>query len=227
MTTPPASPPGTRTECVSAGPTWIECHRSSCRLPCGTGVFSGCLYGCLYGCLCCWLRIKINFYDVLFCSHNTTILLLPEKDLIILIRGFIDKFSLFFLNRRGALMRTTGAKNPAFPRNPFLTLQHPQVAYNQRVHWFSYYGNGRIRPRCARTWGMEKVGGAFCDLVCCSQQSWFWAFFVHKFSNFTVRWSDGMRRCRSDWPGLCLFCCYQPLWVVSQQSWFGFFFFFS
>ena len=30
---------------------------------------------------------------------------------------------------------------------------------------------------------------------------------------------DGMR-CRSDWPRLCLSCCYQPLCVVSQQSWF-------
>ena len=39
--------------------------------------------------------------------------------------------------------------------------------------------------------------------------------------------SDGMRCCRSDWPGLCFFCCYQPLCVVSQQSWFwGVFFFF-
>ena len=28
---------------------------------------------------------------------------------------------------------------------------------------------------------------------------------------------------RSDWPGLYLFCCYQPLCVVSQQSWFGLF----
>ena len=25
-------------------------------------------------------------------------------------------------------------------------------------------------------------------------------------------------------PGLCVFCCYQPLCVVSQQSWFGVFF---
>ena len=33
--------------------------------------------------------------------------------------------------------------------------------------------------------------------------------------------------CRSDWPGLCLFCCYQPLCVVSQQSWFGVFCFIS
>ena len=31
-----------------------------------------------------------------------------------------------------------------------------------------------------------------------------------------------MRWCRSDWPGLCLFCCTSC--VVSQQSWFGFFF---
>mgnify|MGYP003571763443 CR=1 FL=1 len=39
-----------------------------------------------------------------------------------------------------------------------------------------------------------------------------------------VRWSDGMRCCRSDWPGLCLFCCYQPSCVVSQQilGYFGF-----
>ena len=27
-----------------------------------------------------------------------------------------------------------------------------------------------------------------------------------------------MRYCRSDWPGLYLFCCYQPECVVSQQS---------
>ena len=35
---------------------------------------------------------------------------------------------------------------------------------------------------------------------------------------------DGMRCYRSDWPGLYLFCCSQPLCVVSQQSWFGLFF---
>ena len=38
-------------------------------------------------------------------------------------------------------------------------------------------------------------------------------------------WSDGMRCCRSDWPGLCLFC-YHPLCIVSQQSWFWAFFLF-
>ena len=40
---------------------------------------------------------------------------------------------------------------------------------------------------------------------------------------YYVRWSDGMQCCRSDWPGLCLFWCYQPLCVVSQQSWFWLF----
>ena len=30
--------------------------------------------------------------------------------------------------------------------------------------------------------------------------------------------SDGMQCCRSDWPGLFLFCCHQPSCVVSQQS---------
>ena len=30
--------------------------------------------------------------------------------------------------------------------------------------------------------------------------------------------------CWSDWPGLCLFSCYQPSCVVSQQSWFWAFF---
>ena len=30
-----------------------------------------------------------------------------------------------------------------------------------------------------------------------------------------------MRCCRSDWPGRCLFCCYQPLCVVRQQSLFS------
>ena len=29
--------------------------------------------------------------------------------------------------------------------------------------------------------------------------------------------------CRSDWPGPCLFCCYQPSCVISQQSWIGLF----
>ena len=32
---------------------------------------------------------------------------------------------------------------------------------------------------------------------------------------------------RSDWSGLCLFCCFQPSCVVSQQSWFFFFAYFS
>ena len=41
---------------------------------------------------------------------------------------------------------------------------------------------------------------------------------------FPLHWSDGMRCCRSDWPGLCLFCCYQLLCIVSQQSWLGVFF---
>ena len=31
---------------------------------------------------------------------------------------------------------------------------------------------------------------------------------------------DRMRCFKSDWPGLCLFCCYQPSCVVSHQSWF-------
>ena len=54
-----------------------------------------------------------------------------------------------------------------------------------------------------------------------SQQSWFWAsfFLFHTFSNFI--WSEGIRCCRSDWPGLCLFCC--PSCDVSHQSWFGLF----
>ena len=41
-------------------------------------------------------------------------------------------------------------------------------------------------------------------------------FFESKWSpNCTI--SNRMRCCRSDWPGLCLFCCYQPLCVVSQE----------
>ena len=35
---------------------------------------------------------------------------------------------------------------------------------------------------------------------------------------YYVRWSDGMRCCRSDRPGLCLFCYYQLSCVVNQQS---------
>ena len=49
-------------------------------------------------------------------------------------------------------------------------------------------------------------------------------FVVVSIFRFTPPPWDGMRCCRSDWFGLCLFCCYQPLWVVSQQSWFGLFF---
>ena len=57
-----------------------------------------------------------------------------------------------------------------------------------------------------------------------------WSLFIlcsfHKFSNFTVRWSDGIRCCRSDWPGLCfcVFCCYQPSCV--NRVYFGLFFLF-
>ena len=32
----------------------------------------------------------------------------------------------------------------------------------------------------------------------------------------TLEWC---RYCRSDWPGLGLFCCYQSSYVVSQRSW--------
>ena len=35
-----------------------------------------------------------------------------------------------------------------------------------------------------------------------------------------------MRCCWSDWHKLCLFCCYQPSCVVSQQRWFELFFWF-
>ena len=34
-----------------------------------------------------------------------------------------------------------------------------------------------------------------------------------------------VRCCKSDWPGLCMFCCYQPFCIVSQQSLFGLFLF--
>ena len=33
-----------------------------------------------------------------------------------------------------------------------------------------------------------------------------------------LEWWDA--DCRSDWPGLCLFCCHQPSCVVGQPSWF-------
>ena len=48
-------------------------------------------------------------------------------------------------------------------------------------------------------------------VVCFSKVSWFCLFFFY--SPFT---SDGMRCCRSYWPGRCLFCCYQPSCIVSQ-----------
>ena len=35
--------------------------------------------------------------------------------------------------------------------------------------------------------------------------------------------SSRMRWCRSDWTGICLFCCYQPLCVVSNRVDFGLF----
>ena len=50
-----------------------------------------------------------------------------------------------------------------------------------------------------------------------------WAHFVSyvEFSPPPPRWSIGMRSCRSNWPALCLFYCYQLSCVVIQQSWFG------
>ena len=42
------------------------------------------------------------------------------------------------------------------------------------------------------------------------------SFFL--FHECYLPWSDGMRCCKSDWPGLCLFCCYQTSCVFSQQS---------
>ena len=50
-----------------------------------------------------------------------------------------------------------------------------------------------------------------------------YASFLYRNFFRLMRWSDGMRCCRSDWPGLCLICCHQPSRVVSQQSWFGLF----
>ena len=50
-------------------------------------------------------------------------------------------------------------------------------------------------------------------------------FHQHNFYISRTLESDGMRCCRSDWPVLCLFCCYQPSSVVSQQSWFWAFLF--
>ena len=39
-------------------------------------------------------------------------------------------------------------------------------------------------------------------------------FFVSKLKTvFYCTLDDGMRYCKSDWPGLCLFFCSQPLWV--------------
>ena len=43
---------------------------------------------------------------------------------------------------------------------------------------------------------------------------------VHINRGFFLLHCDGIRCCRNDWPGLFLFCCYQPSCVVSQQSWF-------
>ena len=41
---------------------------------------------------------------------------------------------------------------------------------------------------------------------------------------YYVCWSDVMRCCRSDWPGLCLFCCSQPSCAVANRADFGLFF---
>ena len=52
-------------------------------------------------------------------------------------------------------------------------------------------------------------------------------FTLYFIISYCVTWdathTHTMRCCRSDWPGLCLFSCYQPLCVVSQQCWFGLF----
>ena len=47
------------------------------------------------------------------------------------------------------------------------------------------------------------------------------AIVLHILAHIAFYFHDGMRCCRNDWPGLRLFCCYQP--CVSQQSQFGFF----
>ena len=81
----------------------------------------------------------------------------------------------------------------------------------------NYCGYGRYRCR----WWWCRGGGitiCFFLVVFCyacffffqmlSQQSFLFCCFIGIHSNFT-------RCCRSNWPGLCLFCCSQPLCVVS------------
>ena len=69
---------------------------------------------------------------------------------------------------------------------------------------------------------LDFVWGVF---VC---QLWLFFLFVFFFGTWfevfcrPLEWWDAVRR--SDWPGLCLFCRYQPSCVGSQQNWFGFFF---
>ena len=50
-------------------------------------------------------------------------------------------------------------------------------------------------------------------------------FLISIFISYVVRWSDGMRYCKSDLPGLCLFCCHQPSYAVSHRVDFGLLFF--
>ena len=64
----------------------------------------------------------------------------------------------------------------------------------------------------------------YCYCYCCCCCYCYCCIVVLYMQRYYKFSSYGMRCCRSDWPGLFLFCCYQPSCVVSQQSWFGFFF---
>ena len=80
---------------------------------------------------------------------------------------------------------------------------------------------GKTRHDLGREEFLKKgIGGGG---VYVANRAGFWAFFK-KFTILPpVRWGDGMRCFRGDWPWLCLFCCYQPSCVVSQQRRFGLF----
>ena len=88
------------------------------------------------------------------------------------------------------------------PPLPSLTQQTPQQPPSRKT------ATGILWPKpTTALWQLSAL-----PPYCTPQVRWRNGIFPHPF----LRWSDGMRCCRIDWPGLCLFCCYQTL-CVSQM----------
>ena len=100
---------------------------------------------------------------------------------------------------------------------PFLSSPHPTGAGEGLRQWREQM---QFWETMAETWAIPIY---FQNIASHLYPPPTWsAFLFHKLANFT--WWDAVLQRRLAW---ALFCCYQPLCVVSQQSWFEFFFFSS